>query len=114
MTASETPSPRQDVRMDGVEFFRTTADGGVCRTLPSGRYSYCVFLRRGELDLEIDYPRAATVRLKAGDVVAVSGLVSHQFRPPAAAPSQTPFVLAAMDAPERGSTELIVGMVSNE
>ncbi len=100
--------------MDGVEFFRTSADGNLRRTLPAGRYSYCVFLRSGELDLEIDYPKTVTLRLHAGDVVAVSGLASHAFRPMGAISGEASFDLAAMGAPARGSIELIVGMVTNE
>lgn len=100
--------------MDGVEFFRTTADGDLGRVLPAGRYSYCIFLRSGELDLEIDYPKAATLRLRVGDVVAVSGLASHAFRPPGALGRQAPFELAPMSAPAPGGCELIVGMVTNE
>ena len=73
-------SARRDVRMDGVEFYRTTADGGVRRILPAGRYSYCVIVRRGHLDLQVEYPKLATLALKAGDVVAVKGSLGSKMK----------------------------------
>ncbi|MBA4013732.1 MAG: hypothetical protein C0481_17865 [Phenylobacterium sp.] len=103
---------QKDVRMDGVEFYRTTADGGVRRMLPPGRYSYCVLVRRGELKLQIDYPKPVTLSLRGGDVVAVSGLAAHAFLPPGAASEHATFVRGAADAP--GESEIFVGVAPSE
>ncbi len=107
-------SARRDVRMDGVEFYRTTADGGVRRILPAGRNSYCVIVRSGRLDLQVEYPKVATLALNAGDVVAVSGLAAHAFVPPAAAAATAPFERRPMTEPVTGASELIIGVVPSE
>ncbi|MBP6876443.1 MAG: helix-turn-helix transcriptional regulator [Phenylobacterium sp.] len=100
--------------MDGVEFYRTTADGGVRRILPAGRNSYCVMLRKGRLDLEIEYPKVATLTLNPGDVVAVSGLAAHAFVPPGAQAATAPFARGPMDEAPVGASELIIGVVPSE
>lgn len=108
------PSVQRDVRMDGVYFYRTSADGGVRRTLPDGRWSYCVMLRRGKLDLEVEYPRVHTLALSEGDVVAVSGLAPHVFAPPGASASTENFEAFAMSEAIAGASELIIGVVPSE
>ncbi len=107
-------TPRQDVRMDGVAYFRTSAEGGVRRVLPTGRYSYCVLVRRGDLTLEVNYPKAMTLTLEPGDIVAISGLAEHAFSPPAASAETATFHAGSMAEPAGIESDLIIGIVPNE
>lgn len=101
--------------MDGVEFFRTSAQGAVRRVLEAGNFSYCVMLKSGQVRLEMDFPRVVSLDLHAGDVVAISGLVTQSFSLGPSGPDQTPFDRMPMTAPPvEGGADLIVGVVSNE
>ncbi|MEQ8951046.1 AraC family transcriptional regulator [Parvibaculum sp.] len=70
---------RADVRMDGVYFFRSSADYPFNKTLDAGDFSYCFMVRRGELRLTIDFPEPRVIDLKPGAIVGVSGLAPHRF-----------------------------------
>ena len=70
---------RADVRMDGVYFFRSSADYPFNKKLDAGDFSYCFMVRRGELRLTIDFPEPRAIDLKPGAIVGVSGLAPHPF-----------------------------------
>ncbi|MEX0838850.1 MAG: AraC family transcriptional regulator [Parvibaculum sp.] len=70
---------RADVRMDGVYFFRSSADYPFSKKLDAGDFSYCFMVRRGELRLTIDFPEPRVIDLKPGAIVGVSGLAPHRI-----------------------------------
>jgi len=70
---------RADVRMDGVYFFRSSADYPFSKKLEAGDFSYCFMVRRGELRLTIDFPEPRVIDLKPGSIVGVSGLAPHRI-----------------------------------
>lgn len=70
---------RADVRMDGVYFFRSSANYPFSKKLDAGDFSYCFMVRRGELRLTIDFPEPRVIDLKPGAIVGVSGLAPHQI-----------------------------------
>lgn len=105
---------RNDIRMDGVGFHRAAAGDGRWR-LPAGKISYCIAVRRGRLDLEIDFPALTRMDLAEGDVVAISGLAPHQFVVGDAADESRPFALTSLADPVAGEdVQLIVGAVPSE
>lgn len=105
----------RDVHMDGVDFFRTFVSRTSRRMLTPGNFSYCIMLTRGELDLEIDFPDVSLIHLHAGDVVAVSGLVGHNFRARSGGRVIARFERHTMtDSMPNAEAELIVGVVPNE
>ncbi|MBS0411503.1 MAG: helix-turn-helix transcriptional regulator [Proteobacteria bacterium] len=110
------PASPNDVRMDGVAFFRAGAGGTFQRRLPAGNFSYCVAVRAGRLRLEIDFPAPVRISLEPGDVVALSGLAPHIFQglsgPPSAA-AVFDLLPMASEGPV-GEVALIVGAVPNE
>lgn len=115
------PASRNDVRMDGVAFFRACAGGAFQRRMPAGNFSYCVAVRDGRLRLHIDFPAPAEVFLEPGDVVAVSGLAPHMFHGLAGPPSAAavfellPMAGGAQDGADAfGGVDLVVGAVPNE
>jgi AraC-like DNA-binding protein len=71
---------RNDVRMDGVFFYRASLEGAFVKTLEPGNVSHCVMVRRGHLRLELDFPVPTSIELGPGDAVAVSGLATHLFK----------------------------------
>lgn len=107
---------RRDVRMDGVMFFRSSADGAFARSLEPGKFSYCVAVKRGRLQLEIDFPAHSKYGLAAGDVVAVSGLAPHVFRGEEAceATASSIFEKQPMTAVLPAEIELVIGCVPSE
>lgn len=70
---------RADVRMDGVYFFRSSANYPFSKKLDAGDFSYCFMVRRGELRLTIDFPEPRVIDLKPGAIVGVSGLAPHRI-----------------------------------
>lgn len=114
VAATPAAGATQDVRMDGAQFFRTSAGTSATRMLAPGPYSYCVMLRRGRLRLDVAFPSAASLDLQDGDVVAVSGLAEHGFAPPGAGRRRAGFDLRPMATPERAESDLLIGMVANE
>lgn len=107
---------RNDVRMDGVGFFRTSVDVPFRASLDPGNYSYCVMVSEGTLALEIDFPTAAVIRLARGDVVAVSGLAPHSFFSPdlpQTQPSRFERFSLGRPGPKR-DIALIIGMAPSE
>ncbi|MFA7637732.1 MAG: AraC family transcriptional regulator [Parvibaculum sp.] len=105
----------RDVHMDGVEFFRTFAGQSERRVLEPGNFSYCALLQRGNLNIEVDYPRNTRIRLQERDVIAVSGLAHHSFSSGNRCGAAKSF--ARCDMPERRpdvAAELIIGVVPNE
>ena len=107
---------RNDVRMDGVVFFRACASAGTAHRLQPGNYSYCVAIREGRLRLRIDFPAPAEIELAAGDVVAVSGLTPHSFLSVDAGPEVacTVFETLAMSEAAQAPVQLVVGCVPSE
>lgn len=67
----------EDVRMDGVYFFRTSATGPFAKVMDPGDFSYCIMLRRGRMRLIMDFPAPRTIDLEPGDIVGISGLAPH-------------------------------------
>lgn len=107
--------PRRDVRMDGVAFHRAAAGAGAAFRLPAGNVSYCVAIRAGEVTVETDFPSPASVSIRAGDLVAVSGLAPHAFRlADARGAEPSPLALQAMTATVSGDLDLVIGAAPSE
>lgn len=108
---------RNDVRMDGVYFCRSSVSGSFAKALDPGNFCYCVMVRSGRLRLEIDFPVSREIDLSPGDTVSVSGLAQHAFHsldaPAAAAPGR--FERRTMtDAVAQGEVDLVIGVAPNE
>ncbi|MDR3498613.1 MAG: AraC family transcriptional regulator [Parvibaculum sp.] len=67
----------EDVRMDGVYFFRSSASYPFAKVLDPGDFSYCIMLRRGRMRLTMDFPAPRTIDMEPGDIVGISGLAPH-------------------------------------
>jgi len=108
---------RNDVRMDGVYFFRTTVAKSFSSTLDPGNYSYCVMIRSGHIRLVTDFPVAMQIELRTGDTVAVSGLTPHAFSSiglPHPVGSSVFRRLPLVGNGSNGDGELIIGVAPNE
>ncbi|MEN6542236.1 AraC family transcriptional regulator [Parvibaculum sp.] len=69
----------EDVRMDGVYFFRSSASRPFVKILDPGDFSYCVMVRRGRMRLTIEFPEPQVIDLGPGTIVGVSGLAPHRL-----------------------------------
>jgi len=110
---------RADVRMDGVYFFRSSADYPFNKTLDAGDFSYCFMVRRGELRLTIDFPEPKTIDLVPGSIVAISGLAPHRFcsipnSDERMAPDSFPRVPISEQIDVGSDVELLLGVVPSE
>lgn len=108
----------EDVRMDGVYFFRTSASYPFAKVMEPGDFSYCIMLRRGRMRLVLDFPAPRTIDLEPGDIVGISGLAPHLLHslPRAeSCPIDTFEKRPISDPPNhRDDVELIVGVAPSE
>jgi AraC family transcriptional regulator, alkane utilization regulator len=105
-----------DIRMEGVWFSVARPSPPFCHAGLAGPLSLCYLLRRGDLWLEVESPGATRVALKAGDIVGLSGLVSHWFKssPDQATRGAPALSLVDVSSDREGEVELIVGHVPLE
>jgi AraC-like DNA-binding protein len=108
----------EDVRMDGVYFFRSSASYPFAKILEPGDFSYCVMLRRGRMRLVMDFPAPRTIDLEPGDIVGISGLAPHLLH---SLPRRDDWAVdnfekhPISDPPDHhGDIELIVGVAPSE
>ncbi len=100
--------------MDGVAFYRVHVPSNVRGALQPGNLSYCVLVKRGEVQLEIGTPNLHRLKLREGDAVAISGLATHAFSRDGAGDTHATLVSRAMTEDLAEVPDLIVGVVRNE
>lgn len=100
--------------MDGVAFYRASVSEGLRGTLQPGNLSYCIMVKRGELQLEVHFPELLHFPLNAGDAVAISGLAPHAFFRGDAGRTRAPLETRPMTAEASDGPDIIVGVVRNE
>jgi len=108
----------EDVRMDGVFFFRSFARYPFDKALDPGSFSYCVMVRRGRMRLTIDFPERRVIDLEPGAIVGVSGLAPHRLHSLAEASAEPGGAFERVPLSGRidpaCEVELIVGVAPSE
>jgi AraC-like DNA-binding protein len=107
-----------DVRMDGVYFFRTSAAYPFEKIFEPGYFSYCIMVRRGRMRLTVEFPTPQSIDLEPGSIVGLSGLVPHVMHSLPRIAGLGPGVFEQMTisepAAEDHDVELIVGVAPSE
>lgn len=107
-----------DVRMDGVSFFRSFATGPFDKVLDPGHFSYCVMVRRGRMRLTVEFPSFLAIDLEPGDIVGISGLAPHLLQSVPKAEGLAPRIFERVPISEppdpHCDVELIIGVAPSE
>ena len=77
-----------DIRMDGVGFSLAQPGSTFVMSGLTGPVSLCYLVRRGDLWLEVQWPRRLTTALLEGTIVGISGLIPHWLKSDPSKPAE--------------------------
>jgi len=108
-------SLRRDLHIEEACYYRVNLGEDIPRKLEEGNFAYCVIVKTGKMTLEMDFPERQTFDLKAGDLVAISGLSNHLFMSANASRIEPVcFETLPMKTKSEGGNTAIIGFIPNE